>query len=306
MAIHNIARDTIKTYKPNLILINAGTNDATNGDPRDEPVETTHERMESMILEAFSIVPDAVIVLSTLLPNSNNPGNVQLINSNYRTLARKLYDEGRHVVLAEMDDGFIPLSDIWDGTHPTLAGQRKMAAVWREAIAFAEGKDWLRAPSTDVDFSDGDSGTTCEKIYGSGGWDPRAGWQILGAGDPLISDDGTYVHKSTPRGTVLSTFGLDSAKYYFAQLVNHGADRGGELDELVETYIGSDNKVYVIMHENLGDGKFAGGVQLDVKDGCIPRGPFFIPRLPTLNPLFSVVSIVLMVKSRDSMGRCGQ
>lgn len=273
LAIHNLAKDTIKTYKPNLILINAGTNDANNANPGDEPVETTHERMEAMMLDAFATVPDAVIVLSTLLPNSNRNDNVNLINDGYRALARKLYDEGRHVVLAEMNDGFIPIGDIWDGTHPNLTGQRKMAAVWREAIAFAEEKDWLRAPSADVGFEDGGAGTTCEKTYGGGAADPRSGWQILSAGDPLIKDDGTYMHKSASRGSVFSkSFGPDSAKYYFSQLVTHGADRGGELDELVETYIGSDNKVYVIMYENLGGGKFGDGVQLDVKDGCIPRG----------------------------------
>lgn len=104
-----------------------------------------------MILDAFAIVSEAVIVLSTLLPNGNQNDDVNLINDGNRALARKLYHEGSHVVLAEMNDGFIPMPDIWDGTHPQPDGPAqdggRMARGHR-----VRGEGPAEAPSTDVEY----------------------------------------------------------------------------------------------------------------------------------------------------------
>ncbi|KAF9880547.1 putative carbohydrate esterase family 3 protein [Colletotrichum karsti] len=272
--IHSLARDTVRKWKPNLILINAGTNDATQN--RDtEPASESHIRMEKMITELFSIVPETTIILSTLLPHSSTPEaaeRIKAMNQETIKLVKKLEQvPGYRISLANMDDGFITLGDIFDGTHPTLLGRRKMAAVWHEAINRAEGN--ITRPSSDVDFDDGASDTTCDKKYGSGNAGGRAGWQVLGAADPLISDDGTYTHKSTPRGKLdHPIFWPETTKFYFTQLVNQGADRGGELDELVIAALHESGSRTISMAMNRGDGTFDEGVKLDISDGCIPRG----------------------------------
>ncbi|KAL2137525.1 hypothetical protein VTI28DRAFT_9219 [Corynascus sepedonium] len=131
-------------YKPNVVLINAGTNDAT----QDFNVSTTGERMEALIRDLWRVSPRAVIVLSTLLVNGDPESELNVININaqYRALVERLQLEGgvkgegtdgnrwrrrNRIVLAEMHDGDDApgLDDIVDGTHPNDEGYRKMAKI---------------------------------------------------------------------------------------------------------------------------------------------------------------------------------
>ena len=97
--VNKRAVDSVRLYKPNVVLINAGTNDATQnrrGENDPEHVDTTHIRMEEMIMNIYSILGnDVVVVLSTLIPNTRKdvPGIadiIKMINGNYRALYRKL------------------------------------------------------------------------------------------------------------------------------------------------------------------------------------------------------------------------
>jgi lysophospholipase L1-like esterase len=106
------ARNAIPLYKPNVVLINAGTNDATQG----YNVATTKDRMETMIDFIFETVPDVCVVLSTLIPNTLNPGNVALINDQYRTLARELQGQGKRLILVDFGDGWMTTADLADTT----------------------------------------------------------------------------------------------------------------------------------------------------------------------------------------------
>lgn len=176
-------------WLPNVVLINAGTNDATqNGS--DESVSGTGARMKRMINGIFSTVPNAVVVLSTLLPNpafGDKPDwqdNVDDINRQYRALYREyvpLDKNGKEienpafkVILADMAK-FIGPEFIHDGTHPTVKGEMRMAAVWDWAINSANEKGWLTRPSESGRFTDGEGSTTCKKELGSGNHDPAAG-----------------------------------------------------------------------------------------------------------------------------------
>lgn len=57
---------------------------------------------------------------------------------------------------------------IHDGTHPTVDGEKRMAAVWDWAINSANEKGWLPGPSEPGNFTDGEGLTTCKKELGSG------------------------------------------------------------------------------------------------------------------------------------------
>jgi lysophospholipase L1-like esterase len=140
------ARASVPVWKPNVVLINAGTNDALQG----WNVSSAGSRMEDLVRGVWSDSPRAVVVLSTLLVNSGVEAerNVGLINRQYRELVARLMDgEGRRVVLAEMHGEKGPLvEDLADGTHPTDEGYRKMAEVWFEALVAASEAEWLVAP----------------------------------------------------------------------------------------------------------------------------------------------------------------
>ncbi|KAI0967672.1 carbohydrate esterase family 3 protein [Xylaria arbuscula] len=229
------ARAAVPKYKPNLILINAGTNDATGN----VDIENTGERMRTLVQTCFDLSPGVVIVLSTLLPNTHAPDNVLEINRLYRDLVIELQDAGQKIQLADMNDGFITLDHILScGTHPTIEGQRRMAAVWGLAIQEIEERgDWFQAPSSNV--------------YNSGAQDPRNGMQVLRGGSPSrggIWSDNLY--SGSP--------GVDGGiGVYAAQAVNvGGADRGGE-----------DVSAYL----NHGDGAFY-HYTAKVDGNCIIRG----------------------------------
>jgi hypothetical protein len=238
--------------------------------------------MREMIDGIFSHVPTAVVVLSTLLPNGINQGNVDLINEQYRRLYREYIpldsdgnepeDPSFKVVLADMADGFITTDDIHDDTHPTVLGEQKMAAVWGWAIGKANNKGWLSKPTDSSKFSDGEGSTQCRKEFGSGNDDPRGGRQVLYASNSVIRDDGTYKHASRPRHDRRGTWvGDEDLRVWFAQLVNHGAPKLGERDEAI--YV-TGNYAERIIHISIndGDGKYRSGGSIDVKDGCLTRG----------------------------------
>ncbi|KAK3904393.1 hypothetical protein C8A05DRAFT_42499 [Staphylotrichum tortipilum] len=242
------ARAVVPLYKPNVVLINAGTNDATQG----YSVESTGDRMRTLINYIFDTTPNVCVVLSALIPNTVNPGNVALINSQYRTLAQELISNGKRLVLADFGDGWLTTADLIDTTHPNDFGYKKMASQWHQAISQAETKGWLSAPSNNVTFSDAMGGTTmCDKSLSNA--DPRGRTQVLKALSPRIIDDGQYQHSSQAMGRIHAGWYAGSDTVWFAQLINNnGADRGRERDD----WVFSQGAAGIYYRENLGGGTF--------------------------------------------------
>ena len=297
------AETAVSTWLPNVVLINAGTNDATQ---EDESVVGTGLKMRALIDTVFAKSPHAVVVLSTLLPNSRRKsdgssyqGNVDTINAEYRKLYREYVPLDKHgverpaykVILADMAE-FITAADIHDDTHPTVEGNRKMAAVWDWAIGQANDKGWLSEPSKSGTFEDSEGTRTCKKKKGSGNQDVRSGRQVLYAANSVIRDDGTYKHGSRPRED-RNLPQLGKAKYthdgriWFAQLVNvYNAPKGGERDECIwgwnEPVTTNRYSRKIKYRLNEGDGAYSSQTwELDVKDGeylkdpCGLNGKFF-------------------------------
>ena len=271
-------------WRPNVVLINAGTNDATG---KQELVSSTGVRMEHLINSVFSQVPDAVVVLSTLLPNTDgkqNTGpkqaNVDDINAQYRALVRQYVpdpnakDPTHKVILADMvAGGFINNGHIHDNVHPTTEGNKRMAAVWSYAIKQAYKLDWIKPPSGAGQFDDNDTkAPTCRKKYGSGNDDPRAGRWVLGAADSRITNDGQYKHGGTlgsPKGTFEGT---DEARIWMAQLFNHGLPKLQAVEEIV--FVSGDNSARKIMwQKNNGGGNLEEAREItSIEDSCKTRG----------------------------------
>lgn len=137
--------ESVPRWKPNVVLINAGTNDATQG----WHVAGAGGRMEEMIRDVVAVSPRAVVVLSTLLLNldANAEENVKAINRQFVEAAGRLKAEGRKVVLVDMHgpDGPLP-GDMSDDTHPNDVGYRKMADIWFRGLEAASDAGWLQAP----------------------------------------------------------------------------------------------------------------------------------------------------------------
>ncbi|KAL2799684.1 SGNH hydrolase-type esterase domain-containing protein [Aspergillus keveii] len=124
--------------RPNIVLINAGTNDCRLS----IDIPNVGARMRSLIENILSAADmrDTLIVLSTLLPSGNADiaRNTPAVNDQYRALVRTMRGQGTSIVLAEMS-GLVYPEDFTQGgqvddTHPGDGGYAKMARIWHDAI----------------------------------------------------------------------------------------------------------------------------------------------------------------------------
>jgi lysophospholipase L1-like esterase len=216
-------------YKPNVVLINAGTNDCRLS----EDIPNAGNRMRSLIMETLlnaEDMQDTLIVLSTLIPSgrADIERHRNDVNDQYRDLVAILRDEGVSIVLADMD----PLpeyNDPWirfpneftsqtgvDDTHPNDEGYRVMARIWADAIEYAHSENLIPTPAT----VEGSLGKVCEKDYGNGIYAGSLTQKGSGLGD------GIYYHESEAQGVLFSTrVGEDEEQdFFFARLVSRSRD----------------------------------------------------------------------------------
>ncbi|KAF5976214.1 putative carbohydrate esterase family 3 protein, partial [Fusarium bulbicola] len=285
-SFHNRAIESVPKYKPTLVLINVGFNDANANNGAGNDLPNVGRRMEALLRTVFKLSPDTVVILSTLIPSRDRDTNVQYFNRQYVNVANKLKLQGFKIELADMHTGFITTDMLnpADGTHPNYDGAQRMASVWEEAIAqVAARKDWLKEPSSDVNFKDDDTSSkqTCEKSPDSGANDPRSGEQVLYAKSADIQNDGTYKHSSTSKGIIMKFFRNPTAptekqsRVYAAQIVNAGnAQRGGERDDYVAINgdTASEPAVYWLNDGTGGIDSSSQRVRLDFGQDCIARG----------------------------------
>jgi len=148
------AADATIPEQPNVVLINAGTNDCI----QNYNVSTAHERMRSLVEKLFAEIPGTTVVLSTLLPNAVDSVDerVDSVNEKFRELVATLSSsgstaegaEGQRIVLAEMNNGYITRDElVEDGIHPNKEGYNKMAARWYEVIIAASKDGLIQVPN---------------------------------------------------------------------------------------------------------------------------------------------------------------
>lgn len=121
-------------YLPNLILLDAGTDDCNI--PGEMP-ETAPQRYATLLANIRLHAPDAVVIGSALIPNLRDS-----VDECVRKLNPGIYEALRNASAAGQKTGFVdmydvvPKSDIHtsDGTHPTNAGYQLMADAWHKAI----------------------------------------------------------------------------------------------------------------------------------------------------------------------------
>lgn len=141
--------------KPNVVLINAGTNDCRlNLD-----IPGAGDRMQEMI-EAILRQKDmgkATIILSTLIPSNQKEvkANRDAVNAQYRKLVTAMTKKGTAIRLAEMEKalqwpGDYTVDGKADDTHPSDAGYAKMAKVWYQAIKDAHHDGIIKGSGTVV------------------------------------------------------------------------------------------------------------------------------------------------------------
>ncbi|OQE36935.1 hypothetical protein PENCOP_c011G02847 [Penicillium coprophilum] len=157
---------TIISQQPNLILLNAGTNDAL----QDYKVDTAGKRMDSLLTYLFDNIPNTTIILSTLTFNGKNPELGTDISTQYLELAAERRAQNDRLVIADMST-FIQWDQLVDKIHPTAAGYKEMASVWWAAIQEAEKEGFLEAPKSTTTYN-GTISKTREKQLDDSTGDP--------------------------------------------------------------------------------------------------------------------------------------
>ncbi|KAI0521494.1 SGNH hydrolase-type esterase domain-containing protein [Xylaria bambusicola] len=158
--IHDHAKAIVPKQKPNIFIINVGTNNVLQR--RDVDVAGKH--MEAFIDYLLSASPRSTVVLSTLLTNTvpNREPLILDINQQLRTLYSK-YENNTAVVLAELHPseglaGRPQVEDIsGDGSHPTDRGYEIMGHILADAVKEADEKGYLRWPEDGLAY-DGEKG----------------------------------------------------------------------------------------------------------------------------------------------------
>ncbi|KAM0322007.1 hypothetical protein ACHAQA_009749 [Verticillium albo-atrum] len=139
------ARESLPDTLPNVVLINAGTNDCIqNSEP-----ETAGERMLEMLKLIWEESPRVSIALSTLLVNkvASVDECVQGVNEQFRTLVEEQQAISKKVVLVDFYSPEGPtVDDLVDDIHPGDEGFEKMAKLWFEGIKDAASRGWVEEP----------------------------------------------------------------------------------------------------------------------------------------------------------------
>ena len=138
----------IAAAKPDVVLLNAGTNDMIqNFDLANAPA-----RLSALIDQILRDAPAAKLVVSTLVPNADATVNGRA-NAFNAKIPAIVAGKGARVRLADFNAN-LTLADIGpDGIHPTDDGYAKLAAVWFSALhpVLGSGQAW---PLFRTDFGD--------------------------------------------------------------------------------------------------------------------------------------------------------
>ncbi|KAH8895341.1 hypothetical protein GQ53DRAFT_855657 [Thozetella sp. PMI_491] len=257
-------------YKPNIAIINGGTNDAI----RNVDVGNAGSRMLDVLNAIWggTDMANTCIMLSTLLPTSDGTGSSTRpsINTQYRNLVTQLSKAGKCIYLADMAPGGVEWFT-WDDfdpgesvhVHPNDKGHKMMAAVFYRAInrAAAAGKIVQPAPIEATGPS------SCDKFAGSG--TDAGGLTQRGSGE----DDGIYSHSSVERGIRWSfESDWDRDQWRFARLFSRN------YDDLLAWIDKTETEHIFAVWANSADGQ---GSFTKINDmipdmTCIPRGLHFI------------------------------
>ncbi len=132
----------IAAARPDVVLLNAGTNDML----QNYDVVNAPARLSALVDQILRAAPAATVVVSTLVPNPDATveSRVRAYNAQLPGIVQAKAAAGRKVRLADLHAN-LTLTDIGsDRIHPTDGGYRKLADVWYSALqpVLGAGRAW--------------------------------------------------------------------------------------------------------------------------------------------------------------------
>ena len=129
--IAGLVDDKLATYKPHIILLYIGTNDAVQS----HDITNAPHRLQLLIEQIFHDLPSVHLLVGKLGPATNDKinANIQKINAAIPSIVSFEQGQGHNIKLVDMSK-VLTKNDLVDGIHPKPEGYDKMADKWATAI----------------------------------------------------------------------------------------------------------------------------------------------------------------------------
>ncbi|KAK4177572.1 family 3 putative carbohydrate esterase [Triangularia setosa] len=265
---------TGKALMPNLVLLNAGTNDCI----RQIDTNNAGARLKALIDDVFTTIPGVTVILSTLAPSRKNDSCSADLSQQYRNLVANTYRGNPRIGMADfhsainMNDHLHP-----DGIHPNDAGYAIFTSLWMDAIRKLE--DQIQPPAPVID----DGPADVPRPSPPSAPPPPNERECNRTPETVV--DGTYVHEQVEKGILGSAKipkrvnGMETnpLQVFFANVVvmNNFFKRGEELEDRIAVYDDGGDKSRYLLSQNRAGGnfetdtmEFSVGIDCDVSRGA--------------------------------------
>ena len=149
--LQSIENCTITGYEPNVVLLDAGTNDVNVNTPSVivDGGDPTHaaDALESLVTSIRNDDPGVVVIVGGLIPTPVAQTAANMTSFNQQVSAWISQQQGAGWDVGWADMSAVTTSDLADGLHPDDTGYQLMANSWDAAINQAEANGWVQSPN---------------------------------------------------------------------------------------------------------------------------------------------------------------
>ncbi|CAG5150008.1 uncharacterized protein ALTATR162_LOCUS2517 [Alternaria atra] len=121
-------------FKPNVVLLHAGTNDLNRGNPASEPDADAPKRLGLLLDDVLKAVPNAVVIVAKIIPSKKSglAASIKTFNNALPGIVAARVSKGSKVSIVDMN--VLSLSELSDDLHPNAAGYSRMGDIWNAGI----------------------------------------------------------------------------------------------------------------------------------------------------------------------------
>lgn len=123
--------DFLQHNRPDIVLMHLGSNDIFQGESIDQIISELKDIIRILRLSNN----DIVILIAQILPVANKTLNtkITLLNTAIGQLPASMELSSQLIVVNQFE-GFNPYKHTYDGVHPNISGEKKMADKWYKSL----------------------------------------------------------------------------------------------------------------------------------------------------------------------------